>query len=70
VIEREYAVAGMHCESCVALVTEEVGDVDGVEAVSVDLAGGRATVRFDPARVDDARIVEAIRAAGYEATAL
>jgi copper chaperone len=32
-----YTVSGMTCAHCVLSVREEVGDVDGVEAVEVDL---------------------------------
>ena len=65
--EREFAVSGMHCQSCVALVSDEVGDLPGVESVEVDLAAAKATVRYDPTLVDEAAIVAAVRAAGYEA---
>jgi copper ion binding protein len=67
-IERNYDVRGMHCQSCVGLVSDEVGEVEGVESVSVDLAKGRAVVRFDPGSVSDEDIVRAIKAAGYDAT--
>lgn len=68
-IERRFTVKGMHCQSCVGLVADEVGELEGVESVDVDLAGGTATVRFDPDVVGDAAIVAAIREAGYEAAA-
>jgi copper chaperone CopZ len=32
-----YCVSGMTCSHCVAAVTEEVGGLDGVSAVEVDL---------------------------------
>jgi len=67
-IEREYAIEGMHCGACVGLVTDEVGEVEGVERVDVDLDGKRARVLFDPGKVDDARIMDAVREAGYTAT--
>jgi copper ion binding protein len=67
VIEREFQVKGMHCQSCVALIEEEVGEIDGVESVKVSLDEGVARVRLDPARVPDAAVVAAIREAGYEA---
>ena len=67
-IERVYKVAGLHCQSCVAMVKEAVEEIDGVESVDVDLAGGSATVRLDPDRVTDAGVVAAIAEAGYEAT--
>jgi copper chaperone len=64
---RQFVVTGMHCEACVALVTEDVGAVEGVETVEVDLGAGTATVRFDSVRVTDDMIVDAIRSAGYDA---
>lgn len=65
-VEREYEIRGMHCASCVAMVTDEVGEIDGVARVDVRLGEGRATVAFDEARVDDAAILAAIASAGYE----
>jgi copper chaperone len=35
-----YCVSGMTCSHCVAAVTEEVGGLDGVSAVEVDLITG------------------------------
>jgi len=35
-----YAVTGMTCEICVAAVTEEVGRLDGVRAVDIELRPG------------------------------
>ena len=34
-----YTVTGMTCEHCVKAVTEEVGEIDGVSDVNVDLSG-------------------------------
>ena len=56
----ELIVEGMTCEHCVRSVTEEVGDVAGVESVAVDLPSGRLTV---VGAVD----VDAVRAAVDEA---
>jgi copper chaperone CopZ len=69
-IERIFDVQGLHCQSCVGLVSDEVGDIAGVEHVSVDLASGRAVVQLDPEEVSDADVVQAIKAAGYEASPL
>jgi len=56
----------MTCEGCARSVSRAVSALPGVESVTVDLAGHRAVLRFDPERVtlDDVR--EAIRAAGFE----
>ena len=60
-----YRVDGMSCEHCVVAVTGEVGDVAGVTAVDVDLAGKLVTV--SGAAIDDAAVVAAIDEAGYDA---
>jgi P-type Cu+ transporter len=57
----------MTCASCVAHVQKAARAVPGVDAAEVNLARGRAVVRFDPGRTDPARISEAITAAGYPA---
>ena len=60
-----YTVTGMTCGHCVKSVTEEVGKIDGVTRVDVDLASGRVTVESD-APVDDSAFAAAVDEAGYE----
>src|SRR5688572_7325920 len=60
-------VQGMTCASCVAHVEKAARKLPGVESVSVNLARGRAVVRFDPHQVDPRRIADAITGAGYPA---
>jgi copper chaperone CopZ len=54
----------MTCEHCRAAVTEELGSVEGVQSVSVDL--GSKLVRVAGERLDDAALRTAIDEAGYE----
>jgi copper chaperone len=61
---RTYTVTGMTCAHCVASVTEEVQELDGVEGVDVVLETGLLTVTA-PA-VDDAAVRAAVEEAGYE----
>ncbi|MDX6744745.1 heavy-metal-associated domain-containing protein [Actinocorallia sp. A-T 12471] len=61
--QRTYTVKGMTCGHCTASVTEELGEVAGVAAVSVDLAGGLVTVSGD-GFTDDA-VRAAVEEAGY-----
>lgn len=61
----EYLVTGMVCQHCVSAVTEEVGAVEGVSGVQVDLATGRVRITSDAA-LDDAAVHAAINEAGYE----
>jgi Cu+-exporting ATPase len=59
-------VLGMTCASCVNRIERFLHRADGVTAAVVNLATERATVHFDPARIDRAGIVATIESAGYE----
>ena len=62
-----YRVTGMTCGHCVAAVKEEIGELDGVTDVSVDLiAGGTTPVTVTSDRpLDDDEVAAAIDEAGY-----
>jgi Cu+-exporting ATPase len=64
--KRAFAVRGMHCAACVDKVERALRSVPGVEAASVNLATERASVEWDPARVDAHALAKAVAAAGYE----
>jgi copper chaperone len=66
-MSREYTVQGMTCSHCVLSVREEVGEVDGVAAIDVELESGRLVVTG--AGVDDAAVRAAVEEAGYEVVA-
>jgi copper chaperone len=65
--ETTYAVTGMTCDHCVRSVTEELGKLDGVAAVSADLATGQVRVTSDGPLADDS-VRAAVAEAGYEVT--
>jgi Cu+-exporting ATPase len=67
--ELSLPVVGMTCASCVTRIERYLGRADGVAEAVVNLATERATVRYDPARIDRSGIVAAIEAAGYEVAA-
>ena len=50
-------------------VEKRIGDVPGVESVTVNFAAGNATVRYDETRLDIADIKSAVRQSGYPSTA-
>ncbi|MFW5470621.1 heavy-metal-associated domain-containing protein [Knoellia sp. CPCC 206435] len=60
-----WTVTGMTCGHCVASVTEEVTELDGVEKVDVDLATGAVTVTSTEPLEDDA-VRAAVEEAGYQ----
>ena len=60
-----YAVSGMSCQHCVDAVTAEVGRIDGVEQVQVDLAAGAVTVTSE-APLPAASVRAAVDEAGFD----
>jgi Cu2+-exporting ATPase len=50
-------------------VEKRIGEVPGVESVTVNFAAGKATVRFDETRLAIADIKSAVRQRGLEAAA-
>ncbi|GAB3263004.1 heavy-metal-associated domain-containing protein [Alteromonas gracilis] len=59
-----YTVTGMTCGHCVASVTEEVTEIQGVSDVAVDLETGAVSVTSESG-VDDAAVKAAVEEAGY-----
>ena len=62
---RTFTVVGMTCDHCVGSVKERVAEIDGVNAVEVDLESGLVTVEADTEVPNDA-FAAAVDEAGYE----
>ena len=60
-----YTVPAIHCAHCAMSIREEVSEVEGVDAVDVDLGTKLVTVRGS--ELDDAALRAAIEEAGYQA---
>lgn len=67
-VETGLFLDGLRCSGCVARVERNLREVAGVDEAQVNHTTHRARVRFDPTRVDVAKLVERIRALGYQAT--
>jgi copper chaperone CopZ len=63
--ESTYTVTGMTCGHCVASVTEEITEIDGVTDVAVDLPTGAVTVTSKQP-LDTAQVRAAVEEAGYK----
>ncbi|MCX2968098.1 MULTISPECIES: heavy-metal-associated domain-containing protein [Streptomyces] len=62
-----YAVSGMSCGHCEAAVAGELGALESVAGVEVDVAAGRVTVTT-AGEPDDALLARAVDEAGYTLT--
>jgi len=67
-IETTYTVTGMTCGHCASSVSEEVGAIDGVTGVAVDVPTGQVTVTSD-AEIGADTVRAAVEEAGYQLTA-
>jgi len=62
----ELPITGMTCASCAGRVERRLNQLDGVRA-TVNYATEKATIDFDPQAVAPGALVDAVRAAGYDA---
>ncbi|HJQ54081.1 MAG TPA: heavy metal translocating P-type ATPase [Gemmatimonadaceae bacterium] len=62
-----FPVTGMTCAACQARVQRALTTQPGVVDATVNLLTGSAAVRFHPDTVTPERLVEAVRATGYDA---
>ncbi len=59
-------ITGMTCANCVSTVERTLKKLDGVSFASVNLASERASVSYDPERVNQGALIERVRRAGYD----
>ncbi|PNY81684.1 CopZ family metallochaperone [Deinococcus koreensis] len=63
-MKTELSISGMTCGHCVKAVEGALKGIPGVQDVTVDLAGGKATVQGD---ADQGAMIAAITEEGYGA---
>jgi copper ion binding protein len=68
VMRVEIDVSGMSCDSCVQGITHEVGRLEGVQSVEVDLENGKAVVLYAEGVIEPAALEQTIEGLGYTAT--
>jgi copper chaperone CopZ len=57
----------LSCPSCVAKIEKSLKAVEGVQSAAVHFATGRIEVHHDASQASVTDLVQAVRAAGYEA---
>lgn len=62
------SIEGMHCQHCVAAVTEALKAVSGVSSVNVSLEHNNAVV--EGASLDNAALKAAVEDTGFDVTAV
>lgn len=62
--EQTLAVPDIHCDHCKMSIEDVVGQLDGVDAVTVDIPGRSVHVAFgEPAGLED--VIQAVESIGY-----
>ena len=61
----EIKISGMHCASCALNVEKTLQDVEGVEDAQVNFGTEKATVEYDPDKVELGKLEEKVQEAGY-----
>lgn len=59
-------ITGMHCQSCVTLLTKSLEKQEGVKYVNVNLTTEKATVEFDETKTRVEEIIRKIKDLGYD----
>jgi len=62
-------IDGMHCGSCVRRVTLALQKVEGIEAETVQVEIGSASMSYDAEKATEQEIVDAVNAIGFTAHA-
>jgi Cu+-exporting ATPase len=60
-----FPVTGMTCATCAGTIADSLSELEGVMKADVNLATERASVTFDPEKVDVAKMRRAVEDAGY-----
>jgi len=61
-----FGLTGMTCASCAQTISESLSGLDGVDKADVNLATEKATVTYDPSKVNIDEMKKAVVDAGYD----
>lgn len=61
-------VVDMHCQNCVDKLTDRLSFLKGVKDCKISLTKKTVTLKFDPSKIEEKKLVETINKAGYTAT--
>lgn len=59
-------IEGMHCQGCAGGIVNQLKKLNGVKEAKVDAKTKIGEVRYDPAQVKPAALVERVKVAGFQ----
>lgn len=60
-----FKILDMHCTACAMNIDFELEDLKGVKVSKTNYARSQTAVEYDPALLNEEKIIEAIKKAGY-----
>lgn len=67
-MKEKFEVTGMTCSACSATVEKHIKKLEGVDSVNVNLLGNSMIVSFDEKKLNEDKIIETVKNAGYSAS--
>ncbi len=64
----QLTILGMNCGACVGRITRALNELDGIQAVEINLAAKSANIIVNDADMNSGTIIAAIAEAGYQAS--
>lgn len=68
-IKKKFKISGMHCTSCAMNIDGELEDA-GVKSANTSYAKQECEVQYDEKQLNESKIIEIIKTAGYTASSL
>jgi Cu+-exporting ATPase len=62
-----FKIEGMHCTSCAMNIDGELEDTEGVKKSNTNYGKQNTEVEYDEEKIDENKIMEIIKNAGYSA---
>ena len=59
-------VSGMHCASCVTVLTKALTKTEGVKSANINFSTEKASIEYDPKILDERKLVDTIKKKGYD----
>ncbi|MFA6073644.1 MAG: heavy metal translocating P-type ATPase [Candidatus Woesearchaeota archaeon] len=63
-------IKGMHCASCVTIISRSLVKKEGVQDANVNLSTEKATIQFDDKKISEQELIKTIQSKGYDAFTL
>lgn len=66
-VKKKFKIVDMHCSSCALSIDMDLEDLEGIKFSNTSYAKGETEVEYDPEKVDEQKVLEAIKNTGYTA---